>query len=117
MKKNFSVLVIATIALFSFYLVKSEASSVAYEWGVNKVTSRSASSFVYSSNAGEALYTQHTSYAYYGKTLNTKSASANDSTNGYAIANTLHPVNYNVVEIDGMHKFAGTTKYTNKIFE
>ena len=57
MKKNFSVLVIATIALFSFYLVKSEASSVTYEWGVNKVTSRSASSFVYSSNAGEALYT------------------------------------------------------------
>lgn len=117
MKKKLFIFVITAFMMFRFSLIKSDASSVTYEWGVNKVNARTASSFVYSSNAGESLYTQHTSYAYYGKTRNTKGASAHDAINGYAFATTLHPVNYNVVEINGEHRFAGTTKYTYQIFD
>lgn len=94
--------------------ISASANSVSYSWGVNRVNNTTGSSHISSSRLTDSLYTQHTSYAYYGKTLNTRAASKSNSTDGFALATTVHPTGYKIVEIDALHRYAGTTAYTNE---
>jgi len=113
-KLSFFISLLIVLGFFSNSIVS--ANSVIYSYDVVKSSSTVGRSYLTSSDLSDYLYTSHKSWAVKGNSLISKTASGDNTGDGYIMVNTIFSTGYNITQIDGTFQYAGTTKYLSRIY-
>lgn len=118
MKRKSLIFFLGIVGIIGFGLFPQtvRADSVTYSYNVVKSSRTIGRSYLTSTDMSDYLYTSHKSWAVMGNSLISKSASGDNIGDGYITVTTTFSTGYNITQIDGTFKYAGTTKYISRVY-